>query len=297
MVRLSAAGRRAGRVCLVAAVAMGVVLATSTGSAGASGRPADLDPARSALAARLVPHSSVGIDPATNQVVVTIADAARGTDALVSAANAYSSAVRIERVPGRFDTMAGHFRGGNGIVDVNGSASCTLGFNTTGGKALTAGHCTQIVGAWNKENNGQFIGPSIGSNFPGDDFGLIRNDGSMKQRGDVQAYDASIQDITGAADPFPGQPICKSGRTTLRTCGVVTRVNVTVNYPQGTVFGLGESNLCVQPGDSGGPVYSGSTAIGLISGGTLGLPCGHPSFRSFFQPVTEALNFYGVNVF
>ncbi|HET8641744.1 MAG TPA: S1 family peptidase [Pseudonocardiaceae bacterium] len=252
--------------------------------------------ARAVLESRLVPHSAVGVDPASGQVVLTIADAATGTDGLVSAARRYGSGVRIERVPGRFGTMEGHFRGGNGIFDPN-LGTCTLGFNVTGGFAVTAGHCAGPGTYWYKENNGLPIGPAVGSSFPGDDFGLIRNDGEMRQRGDVQAYDAGIQDITGAATPSAGQSVCKSGRTTQRTCGTVLRTDVTVNYPQGAVFGLVETNLCAAPGDSGGPLYAGSTALGLTSGGTLGLPCSNSGFRSFYQPVAEALNVFGVSVF
>lgn len=296
MIRMSGAARRQWRACVVAAMAAGSLLATGAGPANAAAAPADLASARSALESQLVPHSAVGVDPASGQVVLTIADAATGTDALVSAARRYGSAVRVEHVPGRFGTMDGHFRGGNGIFDPN-VGTCTLGFNVTGGYAVTAGHCAGPGTYWYKENNGLAIGPAVGNSFPGNDFGLIRNDGEMTQRGDVQAYDAGIQDITNAANPSVGQAVCKSGRTTLRTCGTVLRTDVTVNYPQGAVFGLVETNLCAAPGDSGGPLYAGSTALGLTSGGTLGLPCSDSNFRSFYQPVVEALNVFGVSVF
>lgn len=278
-------------------MAAGSLLATGAGPANASVSPADLESARAAVESQLVPHTAVGVDPVSGQVVLTVTEAARSTAGLISTAKRYGSAVRIERIPGRLGTMEGHFRGGNGIVSTTGNATCTLGFNVTGGMALTAGHCGKIVPAWIKENNGLYIGPTIAYSFPGDDFALIRNDGQMAQRGDVQAYDAGIQDITTAADPVVGQSVCKSGRTTLRTCGRVLRLNVTANYPEGPVFQLIETNLCAAPGDSGGPLYAGSTALGLTSGGTLGLPCGSTSFRSFYQPVVEALNVYGVNVF
>jgi streptogrisin D len=282
----------------VAALVAGSLLVTGAGTAHASGMPINagtLEAARSTLAQRLVPHTSVGVDPATNQVVLTIADAATRTAALVSAARQLGSAVRIDRVRGGFDTMVGHFRGGNGITDANGSGTtCTLGFNVTGGKALTAGHCTKVVTAWNKENNGEFIGPSIGTNFPSRDFGLIRNDGGLVQFGDITEYESGFLTITGSTNAVVGQVVCKSGITTHLTCGSVTRTNVTVSFPGGTVFGLTETNACVQPGDSGGPLVIASLALGLTSGGSVGIPCGDVNFRSYFQPVIEALNFYGV---
>jgi streptogrisin D len=294
--------RRPWRVGMVAALVAGSLSMATPGAAQALGQNVDsvrLESARSVLSERVVPHMSVGIDPATNQVVLTIGDAATATAGVVSAARAFGSAVRIDHVRGGFGTMVGHFRGGNGIVDANGSGStCTLGFNVTGGKALTAGHCTQSVGIWRKQNNGQLIGPSIGTNFPVRDFGLIRNDGDMVQFGDITVYESGgFLDITGVAIPASGQIVCKSGVTTHVTCGQVLRTNVTVSFPQGTVFNLIETNLCVQPGDSGGPLYIANAALGLTSGATTGLPCGHVNYRSYFQPVVEALNFFGVSIF
>ncbi len=286
------------RICLAVLVTAGTAITgASPAQAGGAVDAAALQTARAALAQRLVPHTAVGIDTASGRVRLIIADAAKGTSDLEATAQQFGPVVSVQHIPGGLSTMAGHYRGGNGIIDVNGGAICTLGFVVTGGKALTAGHCTQIVGAWNKENNGEFIGPSIASNFPGDDFGLIRNDGMMSQRDDVQAYDAGIQEITTAANSFVGQAVCKSGRTTGRTCGTVIEKGYTAAYPQGTVSGLDRTTVCVQPGDSGGPLYAGTTALGITSGGTLGLACNDPSYFSLFQPVVEALNAYGVSVF
>ncbi|HEV7655809.1 MAG TPA: S1 family peptidase, partial [Mycobacteriales bacterium] len=92
-----------------------------------------------------------------------------------------------------------------------------------------------------------------------------------------------------------GQSICKSGSTTGLTCGTVQATNVTVQYAEGTVFQMVQTNTCTQPGDSGGAWFSGSTAIGITSGGTVGA-CTQAGFASFFQPVTEALSTYGVSL-
>lgn len=92
-----------------------------------------------------------------------------------------------------------------------------------------------------------------------------------------------------------GQSICKSGSTTGLTCGTVQATGVTVNYAEGAVYGMVQTNVCTQPGDSGGSWFSGSTAIGITSGGTVGA-CSQSGFQSFFQPVTEALSAYGVSL-
>lgn len=87
------------------------------------------------------------------------------------------------------------------------------------------------------------------------------------------------------------------------TCGVVQAINVTVSYPAsslapaGVVYGLVETSACVRQGDSGGPLFAGDWALGLASGADLtpSLECKSPP-RSWFQPVGEALNAYGLGL-
>src|SRR5262249_5654204 len=98
-----------------------------------------------------------------------------------------------------------------------------------------------------------------------------------------------FQDIVTAADPYYGLSICKSGSTSGLTCGMVFNTDVTVCYPQGCVDGLAQSDTYAAPGDSGGSWFTGEYAIGLTSGGGGGW--------TFFQPVVEALQRYGVWVF
>jgi hypothetical protein len=59
-----------------------------------------------------------------------------------------------------------------------------------------------------------------------------------------------------------------------------------VNYPEGTVTGLIETNVCAEPGDSGGPLFSDGIALGVTSGGSGDCTTGG---TTFFQPVTAAL--------
>jgi streptogrisin C len=60
------------------------------------------------------------------------------------------------------------------------------------------------------------------------------------------------------------------------------------------VVGLTRTDICTQPGDSGGPLYAGSVAQGITSGGAIG-GC-RPGFRSFFQPADEALGVCGLTL-
>jgi streptogrisin D len=91
------------------------------------------------------------------------------------------------------------------------------------------------------------------------------------------------------------QSVQRSGSTTQVRSGRVTALNATVTYSgSGTVSGLIRTTVCAQPGDSGGPLFAGSTALGLTSGGSGNCSSGGVTY---FQPVVEALNAYGVSVY
>jgi streptogrisin D len=235
--------------------------------------------------------ASWGVDVASNTVLVSV-PAGRGA-AFVARARSFGSAVRVERTPA-VRTQA--FYGGQAIY--RGGSRCSAGFNTRSGSGrnyvLTAGHCTNLGGTWTT-SSGQTIGPVAASSFPGNDYGAIRisSPASLDPRGGVLHYGA-FQDITGASRVPVGSSACKTGSTTGTTCGTVLAYNVTVNYAEGTVFGLTRTDICTQPGDSGGALYAGSLAQGITSGGNFG-GC-RPGFRSFFQPADEALSVYGLTL-
>jgi streptogrisin B len=93
-----------------------------------------------------------------------------------------------------------------------------------------------------------------------------------------------------------GTTVYRRGSTTGIHSGQVTALNATVNYGSGDiVYGMIQTTVCAEPGDSGGPLYSNSgIAYGLTSGGSGDCSSGG---TTFFQPVTEALSAYGVSVF
>lgn len=225
-----------------------------------------------------VAHTSVGLDPKTNQVVLTVADAAKGTGALLAAAASLGDRVRVERVAGEMHTAIY-----NGEAITGGGTRCSVGFNTNRGGQnyiLDAGHCTRAVSQWN-------VGPSQGSSFPGNDYGLIRNT-TGSAPGAVTLWNGSTQRISSAGTATVGQRISKSGSTTHLTSGSVTRTNVTVNYAEGSVSQLIQTDALVNPGDSGGCLFAGSVGLGITSGKGSG--------TSFFQPVGEAMSAYGVSL-
>ena len=110
----------------------------------------------------------------------------------------------------------------------------------------------------------------------------------------MSLYNGSYQDIATAGNAVVGQSVKRSGSTTGLRGGSVTALNQTVRYPQGTVSGLIRTTVCAEPGDSGGALFAGTVALGLTSGGSGNCTTGG---TTFFEPVTEALAVYGVNVY
>lgn len=66
------------------------------------------------------------------------------------------------------------------------------------------------------------------------------------------------------------------------------RLNVTVNYAEGSVYQLIQTNALANPGDSGGCLFSGSVGLGITSGKGSG--------TSYYQPIGEALSAYSVTL-
>ncbi|MET9227875.1 S1 family peptidase [Lentzea sp. NPDC003310] len=243
-----------------------------------------------------IPGTSWGTDPVTNQVVVSADSTVTGAalDRLRSVMKGLGTTARLEQVPGEFRTT---IRGGDAIL--GGGVRCSLGFNvktpgTSTAYLLTAGHCGNATSTWST-SGGQAIATRVGTSFPGNDYALFRYTSGIDRPGEVNLYNGTIRGIDTAADPVVGQTVGRSGSTTGFHRGKVTGLGVTVNYVDGTtVTGMIATTVCVQGGDSGGPLFAGNTALGLTSGGSGNCTSGG---RSFYQPVTEALRAYGVVVY
>ncbi|MEU0373916.1 S1 family peptidase [Streptomyces sp. NPDC006283] len=275
---------------LIAAAALAVPTANAdqaqTFSAG------QLTAASDAVLAADVPGTAWHVDKATGTLVVTADSTVSKAEIakIKREAGTNAGALRIERTPGTFSKL---ISGGDAIYAS--SWRCSLGFNVRSGSTyylLTAGHCTDGAGTWyTNSSRSTTIGPTAGSSFPGNDYGLVRySNTSLSHPGTVGG-----QDITSAANATVGMSVTRRGSTTGTHSGSVTGLNATVNYGGGdVVYGMIRTNVCAEPGDSGGPLYSGSRAIGLTSGGSGNCSSGG---TTFFQPVTEALSAYGVSVY
>ncbi|AUH39459.1 S1 family peptidase [Streptomyces sp. CMB-StM0423] len=274
---------------LAAVAALALPAGANAQEASPSFSAAELRAVDQAVGEAGVAGSAWYVDRASDTVVVTVdstvskAEVARITEA----AGEQAGAVDINRTNGKFTK---YIAGGEAIT--TGGARCSLGFNvqnSSGTKfALTAGHCTNIGSSWS-------IGTRTGTSFPTNDYGIIRHSNPAAADGRVYLYNGSYQDITNAANPSVGQSVRRSGSTTGVHGGSVTGLNATVNYGGGDiVYGMIQTNVCAEPGDSGGSLFAGSTALGLTSGGSGNCSSGG---TTFYQPVVEALNAYGVSVF
>jgi streptogrisin D len=244
-----------------------------------------------------IPGTAWAQDPVANKVIVSVDDTVTGAklDQVKAALAEAGDAATIEHVSGTFSTR---IAGGDAIW--GGQFRCSLGFNVRNSSGtnffLTAGHCGNAASTWySNSSHTAILGTVTGSSFPGNDYAIVQYSSSStaSKSGTVDLYGGS-QDITTAANAFVGESVRRSGSTSHVHNGSVTATNATVNYQEGTVTGLIRTNVCAEPGDSGGSLFAGSTALGLTSGGSGNCTSGG---TTFFQPVTEALSRFGVNVF
>ena len=243
------------------------------------------------------------VDVPTNTVRVTVPAAAqdRATRAFVALARSSSAAVRVSTTTGSIGTTALY---GGDQVEMSNGYICSLGFNgyDSSGRSifLTAGHCG--AGYPTFSHNGSYIGGTRAYTFPGHDYSFVNidNPGAWAPQPVVNEYNGYGVYVYGSSQAAVGSSVCKSGRTTGCTCGTIQAYNVTVNYPEGTVYGLTQANACTEGGDSGGSWMNGNYAQGLTSGGQsynghCGQYYGYPNV-TFYQPVGQALSYYGLRL-
>lgn len=282
------------RTAVLAAAAVASVLVLCPGVAGADPGPPTVESALAAVdTLPPTPDTAWGIDPSTGQLMVTVARMApaAGVARLAAVARRFGYVVRIVRTASRVEEQAlsapaddtGVLLGGDSMSD--GKIICSVGFVMERDGVpyvLTAGHCTAGLPTW------QDIGPSAASEFPGTDYGLVRDD-EADAAGDVDLYDGTAQPITSVGTAAVGERVCASGQTTKVTCGQVTAVDVTVDYGDGDVVrGLIATNVHTDHGDSGGPLFDGSIGLGVVSGGD--------GATDYFQPIAPAMQKYDLSL-
>lgn len=242
-----------------------------------------------------IPGTTWAIDPQHNEVDVTADQSVsrREMARLQAVTSRFAQRTDLDRTAGKVRPL---IAGGQAIY--GGGSRCSLGFNVRSGSTyyfLTAGHCTNIATYWYADSSQTtYLGPRAGTSFPSNDYGIVRYDSNVSRPGMVYLYNGNYRDITAAANAYVGEYVRRSGSTTGLRGGYVQALNATVNYAEGAVYGLIKTNVCAEGGDSGGSLFNRNYAIGLTSGGSGNCSTGG---TTYFQPVTEVLNRYGVSVY
>ncbi|MDR7301570.1 S1 family peptidase [Haloactinomyces albus] len=235
---------------------------------------------------RRAPTSISGwyVDPTSNSVVVTTAmgTAQRATE-FIRSTDVDTTAVRVvesRESPRLFTDIIG----GNAFYNKSG-LRCSIGFAVQGG-FITAGHCGN-----RSDSTSRPAGTFAGSSFPHNDYAYVTSSATPKPQ--VNDYRGGAVTVAGSREAPVGASVCRSGSTTGWHCGTIEAKNQTVRYETGTVSGLTRTDVCAEPGDSGGAFLSGNQAQGVTSGGSGDCDRGGVTY---FQPINEALQTYGVSL-
>lgn len=232
------------------------------------------------------------VDVRTNRLVVNAARTA-AADTFIAAAGVPHSLVKINRSAEQPRTYT-DLRGGDAYY-MNGSGRCSIGFpvkrGTTNG-FVSAGHCG-TPGVSTSGYNQQAQGSFQGSTFPGNDYSWVATNSNWTARALVNGYGNGDVTVAGSTQAVVGSSVCRSGSTTGWHCGTIQQHNTSVTYQEGTVSGVTRTNVCAEPGDSGGSFISGSQAQGVTSGGSGNCSQGG---TTYYQPINPALQAYGLTL-
>ncbi len=153
-------------------------------------------------------------------------------------------------------------------------SGCTLGFSVISGSGSrgisTAAHCGNF-----QANAGVWL-PFQAECFHDDCDVQWHTDSSHTAQPWVKAgnFTRSIYDTRSRAQQAIGAYVCKQGITTGFTCGTISSKNIAPSYiPSANATFIrvaGGSTDQSEPGDSGGPWFSGNTAYGIMSCQFLG---------------------------
>lgn len=230
------------------------------------------------------------VDVVKNDVVLTVTPGAvSDARSYLAATGTDAAAVDVVESPAQPQPLF-DVRGGDAYFI--GSSRCSIGFSVQGG-FVTAGHCAALTSGALAGSNGVAMGSWGGFTFPGNDYAWVRTNSNWTPRGVVNRYNGTTVPVSGHTESAVGSSICRSGSTTGWHCGTVQAKNQTVVYPQGTVTGLTRTNVCAEPGDSGGSWLSGNQAQGVTSGGSGNCTVGG---TTFFQPVNPILSRFGLTL-
>ena len=252
-------------------------------------KASDLDSAKAKLDAGKAPAEVTGwfVDTQANAVTVTVKRGqAEVAKSFAEKAGTLAKVVETDEAP----RLLKDVRGGDAYY-INNAGRCSVGFAVQGG-FVSAGHCGSAGDSVNGVDRSA-MGTFEKSSFPGNDYSWVKTNSAWTTTAKVNHYGGADVIVSGNTESAVGASICRSGSTTGWHCGTVSAKNQTVNYQEGSVSGLTRTNVCAEPGDSGGSWVSGTQAQGVTSGGSGNCTSGG---TTYFQPVNEILSAYGLTL-
>lgn len=218
-----------------------------------------------------------GFDIKTGTVVLYVLDKADTLAKLSAASVNLGDKARVEEVKSFIITTA--LYGGYTIATQNPSylRNCTSGFNVMNASGvkgvMTAGHCYDDAKYFTSKtasystSGGTLLTFKGQANTGNDDYQWHTASG---QTYPAQFYDGvSLKTVTASRPQmwaYAGEWVCKYGITTLQTCGGVVDTMYWDNAYGGYYAHVSNSGTMNREGDSGGPVFVGTEAYGIVHG-------------------------------
>ena len=163
----------------------------------------------------------------------------------------------------------------------NGGGRCTLGC-TVPGRGVLAGRGGPGGTRWS-------AGPTpvgvVSTVFAGTGLTLITIDNPAIVQLHGIRNGAAVIPISAAANSFVGQQVREMSPVSGLHTGVVTALNATVNFPEGSITGLVRSTLCPDPGGVGAPIWSGSSGLSMVVGGSGNCTSGGTTYSRPIVPL------------
>jgi S1-C subfamily serine protease len=230
-------------------------------------------------------------DPATGRPAVSLDDTVRGPVATGLTRAVARAGGTVTREPG---VLRKHIAGADLFFGALGGR-CLVGFNARALPDyyfLTSAHCVAAVGsAVYADPARTVVLGRVATKNVGYDYALVHyTNATIAKPSAVNLHNGTLAPIRSFTAGHVGQAVTRAGSSGVHT-GRITALNATVNYADGTVYGLIRTSVCSEPGDSGGPLFAGTAGVGLTSGGSGNCTTGG---TTYFASAWRAATAYGV---
>lgn len=183
---------------------------------------------------------------------------------------------------------------GGGSLLSNGGYRCTAAFAATQGaiRHLIAGPGCGSTGAQMFSGNNVAVGPIISTPASGGAAVVRVTNTAAWTVVPWISVGSTRHVIRGATETPVGGAVCLLDRSVGQRCGVITAKNQTINLPEGTIYGVTKTTICMPP----------TTAVAFVSGDQAqGVPLagGYSCTTagvSYFLPIRPILAAHGLTL-